>query len=322
MVTITRGSRAVGLRHWYQNIIRAVLGESVLARRESLAFYSMAAPWIIGFLAFTLGPMVFSLVMSFHDWPLLEPPKYVGFSNYLRFPNDEVWLEALRATVLYTIGAVPLGLVSAFFLALLLNQKIPGMPFFRTIFYLPSLVPATANAILWLYILNPQLGIINMALGYIGIQGPPWLGSSKWAIPGLIIMSLWSIGGGMVIYLAGLQGIPEYLYEAAKIDGANQFRQFIHITIPMVTPVIFFNLIMGIIGTFQVFNQAYIMTQGGPGRATYFYVYYLYRNSFDYYRMGYGAAMAWFLFAVILILTLLNFWFSKKWVFYEGEEAR
>jgi len=169
-------------------------------------------------------------------------------------------------------------------------------------------------------VLNAQIGIINTVLRYFGIQGPPWLGSSKWALPGLIIMSLWGVGGGMIIFLAGLQGIPEYLYEAAKIDGANQFRQFIHVTIPMMTPVIFFNLIMGIIGTFQTFTQAYVMTEGGPGRATYFYVYYLYRNSFDYYRMGYGAAMAWFLFAVILVLTLFNFWFSKKWVFYEAGE--
>ncbi|MCD6519601.1 MAG: sugar ABC transporter permease, partial [Anaerolineae bacterium] len=213
------------------------------------------------------------------------------------------------------------GMLVAFFLALLLNQKIPGMPFFRTIFYLPSLVPATANAILWLFVLQPQIGILNTLLRLIGIQGPPWLGSSKWALPALIIMSLWGTGSGMVIYLAGLQGIPEYLYEAAKIDGANELQQFFHVTIPMMTPVIFFNLIMGIIGTFQTFNQAYIMTQGGPGRATYFYVYYLYRNSFDYYRMGYGAAMAWFLFAVILFLTLLNFRLSKMWVFYEAEES-
>jgi multiple sugar transport system permease protein len=264
--------------------------------------------------------MIFSFYMSFFNWPLREPPTFLGIDNYVRFFDDPVWVKALQVTATYTLGAVPLGLVFAFLLALLLNQKIPGLPFFRTVFYLPSLVPATANAILWLFVLNAQIGIINTALRYLGIQGPSWLGSSRWAIPGLIIMSLWGVGGGMVIYLAGLQGIPEYLYEAAKIDGANQFRQFVHVTIPMMTPVIFFNLIMGIIGTFQTFNQAYIMTQGGPGRATYFYVYYLYRNSFDYYRMGYGAAMAWFLFALILVLTLLNFWFSKKWVFYEAGE--
>jgi multiple sugar transport system permease protein len=303
-----------------RGLATGVLGETALARRESAAFYAMISPWLVGFLIFTIGPMIFSLYMSFFDWPLRDPPTFLGLGNYIRFFDDPVWVKSLQVTASYTLGAVPLGLVFAFFLALLLNQKIPAMPFFRTVFYLPSLVPATANAILWLFVLNAQIGIINTALRYIGIQGPPWLGSSTWALRGLVIMSLWSVGGGMVIYLAGLQGIPEYLYEAAKIDGANQFRQFVHVTIPMVTPVIFFNLIMGIIGTFQTFNQAYIMTQGGPGRATYFYVYYLYRNSFDYYRMGYGSAMAWFLFALILALTLLNFWFSKKWVFYESGE--
>lgn len=298
-----------------------ILGETPLARRESLAFYSMIAPWAIGFLVFTLGPMLFSLYMGFHKWPLREPPTFVGIDNYVRFFRDPVWIKALQVTATYTLAAVPLGLVFAFFLAILLNQKIPGMPIFRTVFYLPSLVPATANAILWLFVLNPQIGIINTILRYIGIQGPPWLGSSKWAVPGLVIMSLWGVGGSMVIYLAGLQGIPEYLYEAAKIDGANQVRQFLNITIPMMTPVIFFNLVMGIIRNLQIFTQAYVMTQGGPGRATYFYVYYLYRNSFDYYRMGYGAAMAWFLFALILVLTLINFTLSNRWVFYESEEA-
>ena len=302
------------------SLFSRLFGESPLARRESLAFYFMIAPWVIGFLIFTFGPMFFSFYMSFFDWTLRDPPNFVGVDNYVRFGSDKVWLKSFQVTASYTLGAVPLGLVSAFMLALLLNQKIPGMTYFRTVFYLPSLVPATANAVLWLFVLNPQIGIINTVLKYVGIQGPPWLGSSKWAIPGLVIMSLWGIGGGMVIYLAGLQGIPEYLYEAAKIDGANQFQQFFSVTIPMMTSVIFFNLVMGVIGTFQIFTQAYIMTQGGPGRATYFYVYYLYRNSFDYYRMGYGAAMAWFLFGLILVLTLLNFWLSNKWVFYEGAE--
>jgi len=304
-----------------KGLFSRVLGETSLARRESLVFYSMISPWIIGFLIFTLGPMIFSFYMSFFKWPLREPPTFVGGGNYANFATDPVWIKALQVTTTYAVGSVPLGLVAAFMVAVLLNQKIPGMPFLRTIFYLPSLVPSTANAILWLFVLNPQIGIINTVLKYVGIQGPPWLASSKWAIPGLIIMSLWGIGGGMVIFLAGLQGIPEFLYEAAKIDGANQIQQFFFVTLPMMTPVLFFNLVMGVIGTFQIFTQAYIMTQGGPGRATYFYVYYLYRNSFDYYRMGYGAAMAWFLFALILVLTLLNFWLGGKWVFYEGAEG-
>ncbi len=298
-----------------------ILGRGRMARRESTMFYLLISPWIIGFLLFTVGPMLFSFYMSFHEWPLREPPTWTGLGNYLKFPTDFVWVKALQVTVTYVLGAVPTGMVIAFALAVLLNQQIPAKSTFRTIFYLPSLVPATANSIIWLFVLNPQIGIINTLLRYVGIQGPPWLGSSKWALPALIIMSLWGVGGAMVIYLAGLQGIPEHLYEAAKIDGAGMLRQFIHVTLPLMTPVIFFNLIMGVIGTFQVFNQAYIMTRGGPARATYFYVYYLYRNSFDYYRMGYGSAMAWFLFAVILVLTLLNFGLSKRWVFYLGEEA-
>ena len=321
-MTTTTSAVPAAARPKKPTLIMRILGETHLARQESLAFYAMISPWILGFLVFTFGPMIYSFYMSFFDWPLREPPTFVGINNYVRFFSDEVWLKSLQVTVYYTLGAVPLGLIFAFLLSLLLNQKIPGMPVFRTIFYLPNLVPATANAVLWLFVLNAQVGIINTSLRYVGIQGPAWLGASKWAIPALILMSLWGVGGSMVIYLAGLQGIPEYLYEAAKIDGANQFKQFLHITIPMVTPVIFFNLVMGIIGSFQVFNQAYIMTQGGPGRATYFYVYYLYRNAFDYYRMGYGAAMAWFLFAVILVLTLLNFGLSNKWVFYEAEEGR
>jgi multiple sugar transport system permease protein len=314
-------AKRVGIRRSGLGLGARLFGGTRLARNESLAFYGMISPWIIGFLVFTLVPMLFSFYMSLFDWPLREPPTFIGIQNYIRFFSDDVWIKALQVTATYTLGAVPLGLIAGFLLALLLNQKIPAMPFFRTVFYLPSLVPATANAILWLFVLNAQIGIINTTLRSIGIQGPSWLGSSQWAIPGLIIMSVWGVGGGMIIYLAGLQGIPEYLYEAAKIDGANQFQQFFNITIPMVTPVIFFNLVMGIIGTFQIFNQAYIMTQGGPGRATYFYVYYLYRNSFDYYRMGYGSAMAWFLFGLILVLTLLNFWLSSKWVFYESGEA-
>jgi multiple sugar transport system permease protein len=298
-----------------------VLGEGILVRRESKSFYLMILPWVIGFLLFTLGPMLFSFYMSFNEWPLREPPEWIGLGNFIYFFEDPVWGQALEVTVKYVLGSVPLGLVAAFLLAILLNQDIPGMPTFRTIFYLPKLVPATANSIIWLFVLNPQIGVINVLLRYVGIEGPAWLGSSKWALPGLIIMSLWGIGGTMVVFLAGLQGIPDYLYEAAKVDGAGTLRQFVHITIPMMTPVIFFNLIMALIGSFQVFTQAYIMTQGGPARATYFYVYYLYRNSFDYYRMGYGCAMAWFLFVVILLLTLINFWFSKKWVFYEGGEA-
>lgn len=265
--------------------------------------------------------MLASLYFSFTRWTLVEPPAFIGLDNYGRFVEDKLWLKSLVITCKYTIGSVPIGMTLAFLLAMLLNQKIPGTRLFRTVFYLPTLVPATANSILWLFMFNAKIGVVNGLLRLVGVEGPPWLGSTRWALPALVIMSFWTIGGGMVIFLAGLQGIPEHMYEAAKIDGANQLQEFAHVTIPMMTPVIFFDLIMSVIGTFQTFNTAYVMTQGGPAQATYFYVLYLYMTSFHHWTMGYGCAMAWFLFIIVMLLTLVNFRLSKMWVYYEAGET-
>lgn len=294
-----------------------------LTRREARWAYTLIGPWILGFVAFTLGPMVASLVFSFTDYTVAKPLHFVGLKNFfvLFFEDYRFWL-ALRVTLTYAIFAIPIGLVLGLMLALLLNAKIPGVSVWRTVYYTPSVVSGVAVAILWAYLFNPQYGVINWLLGMIGIKGPGWLGSVDWALPALIIMSFWGVGGGMIIYLAGLQGIPTALYEAAEVDGANKIQSFFNITLPLITPVLFYNLVTGIIGTFQIFTSVFVMTAGGPNDATLFYNLYLYNNAFRYQRMGYASAMAWVLFLIVLVLTLLVFRSSSAWVYYEGELKR
>lgn len=287
--------------------------------KEARMFYLFISPWLIGFLIFTLVPMVTSAVLSFMNWDYISSPQFIGFQNYVKLFHDKLFYKSLKVTAIYSIFAVPLQLVAAFFLAMLLNAKIKGMSVFRTIFYLPSLVSGAAAAVLWLWMFNPEFGVINTILGYFGIKGPGWVFDKHWALPALIIMSLWGVGGSMLIYLTGLQGIPTELYEAAEIDGATARVKLFRITIPMMTPVIFYNLIMGIIGSFQSFTQSYVMTNGGPQYSTYFYVYYLYENAFRNFNIGYASAQAWILFFIILILTALIFRSSAGWVYYESE---
>jgi multiple sugar transport system permease protein len=287
--------------------------------REERAFYLMILPWILGFLGFTLIPMGASALLSFMEWDYIAEPVFKGLKNYLTLFKDEYFYTSLRVTVVYSIFSVPLSLVTAFILALLLNAKIQGLSVFRTLFYLPSLVSGPAASILWLWMFNPEFGVINTVLGYVGIRGPEWIFSKNWALPSLVIMSLWGVGGGMLIYLAGLQGIPTELYEAARIDGASKRKILFKITLPMMSSVIFYNLIIGIIGTFQTFTQAYVMTSGGPSYATYFYVFYLYNNAFKNFKIGYASAQAWILFFIIMLLTLLVFRSSSMWVYYESE---
>lgn len=291
---------------------------SVAEKAEEKSFYLMILPWIIGFLAFTLVPMVTSAVLSFMNYDYISEAKFIGLANYSSLFHDPLFYQSLIVTVLYSVVSVPLSLIVAFLLALLLNTKVKGLPVFRTIFYLPSLVTGAAASVLWLWMFNPQFGVINTVLGYFGIKGPGWVFDKDWAMPALIIMSLWSVGGGMLIYLSGLQGIPTELYEAAKIDGAGKLVSTFKITIPLMTPVIFYNLIMGIIGSFQTFTQAYVMTDGGPEYSTYFYVYYLYKNAFMNFKIGYASAQAWILFFIILLLTALVFKSSTAWVYYEN----
>ena len=293
--------------------------------REATSGYAFASPWLVGFMVFTLGPMLFSFFLSFTDWNLLkklDDIRVIGFVNYSRiFSYDPRFWTSLKNTVFYTVFAVPLGIIGALLLAMLLNQKVKGIAFFRTVFYLPSVVSGVATAVLWMWVFNPQFGIVNSFLHWLGIEGPPWLSDPGWSKPTLIIMSLWGLGGSMLIYLAGLQNIPDRLYEVADLDGANQFQKFWHVTIPSLTPTIFFNLIISIIGSFQVFTTVYIISdgRGGPQDSTLFYVLYLYKKAFHEYEMGYASALAWILFVIILFFTLLIMKSSALWVYYEGE---
>jgi multiple sugar transport system permease protein len=297
-----------------------------LRQRETLWGYIFISPWLIGFVIFTLGPMIASLILSLTRYNITTAPVFIGLGNYIKlFANDPRFWHSLGITVKFAMVAIPLNLMFGFSLALLLNQNVPGVPFWRTIYYLPSVIAGVAVAILWALIFNPRYGILNWALSLVGIDGPGWLASPNWALPALVIMSLWSVGGGMIIYLSGLQSIPTALYEAAQIDGANARQRLFYITIPLMSPVIFYNLVIGIIATFQYFTEVYVITAtadtglGGPLESTLFYNVYLYSNAFRYLNMGYASALAWVLFVIVLVLTLLVFRSSALWVYYEGE---
>lgn len=304
-----------------QQSVRQPVTLGKMAKREEREFFLFITPWFLGFLLFSLAPIVASFIIAMTEWSMLRAPKWVGFDNYIQiFGKDPLFRKTLINSLIYTGLSVPLGICLALLIAILLNQKVKGMTLFRTIFYIPSLVTGVSVAVLWSWLLNPQYGLINhFLLTFFNIQGPEWLYNTKTAMPAMVIMSLWGIGGSMVIYLAGLQGIPEHLYEAAEIDGAGLLTKFRHITIPMMTPTIFFNLIMGVIGSMQTFTQFFIMTNGGPANATLVYVLYLYRQAFEFFHMGYAAALAWILFLIILAVTLLQFWGARHWVYYEGE---
>ena len=296
---------------------------------KGLAFLS---PWLVGFCLFTALPAALSLYYSLCDYKLLKSPVFIGPTNYRLLISDAVFWKSLVNTLYYALLAIPSGIAVALGLALLLNSKIRGRTVYRTIIFLPSLVPLVASSMLWLWLLNGRLGLINALLAKIGIQGPAWLsdvmftvgkGSNQttyyWAMPALAFMSLWGVGHTVTIFLAGLTDVPQELHEAAEIDGANIWGRVWHVTLPFLSPVIFFNLIMAIIGTLQVFAVPYIMTQGGPARSTYLYTMYLYDNAFKFLRMGYASAMAWIQLLVILSLTGLAFWSSRRWVHYQGK---
>jgi multiple sugar transport system permease protein len=317
---------------------------------ENLQGYLFASPWFIGFFVFLVFPMVFSVVLSLYQWNGITAfnernATFVGLGNFERLMDDELFWKSLWNTAYYAFISVPLNIVTSLFLATLLNAKLRGISLFRTIFYLPNVLAGVATILMWSWLFNPDFGGFNLVLEKVGIVAagqwiidlvpglagflethdiswpPRWFSSEFWAKPGLIIMSLWAVGGSMLIYLAGLQGVPAHLYEVAELDGAGRLRKFWNVTLPMLTPTIFFNLVMSIIGSFQVFNQAFLMTngQGGPNNATLMYVLYLYRKAFQHFEMGYASAMAWVLFAIIMALTLLVLKSSSLWVYYEGE---
>jgi len=294
---------------------------SRLQRREAIAFYLFASPWLIGLVVLEIGPIIASAALSLTEYPVIVAPKWVGLANYqhMFFDDDLVW-QALKVTTLYCLGAIPLGVITGFLLALLLNLPLRGVAGFRTIYYLPSVISGVPVALLFIWILNPEFGVVNNALRAIGVHDPPqWLFSEDWVIPAFILLSLWGVGGAMIIYLAGLQSIPSHLYEAAEIDGAGAFAKFRHVTIPMVSPVILFNVVISVIAAFQTFTPAFVMTQGGPANASLFFVLYLYNNAFRWFKMGYASALAWLLFFIILVFTLLIIRWSAAWVYYEGK---
>jgi len=280
-----------------------------------LAFLS---PWLIGLVMFTLLPIALSLYYSFCDYSMLQKPVFRGLENYQMLAQDPVFWKSLRVTAYYALLALPLGLVVSLSLAILLNADVPGQAIFRTIIFLPSLVPAIASAMLWLWLFNAKLGLINLVLRHVGISDPPaWLNDVHWALPALVLMSFWGVGNTVVIFLASLQNVPREQYEAAEIDGAGLFGQTVHVTLPAISPVIFFNLIMALIGTLQVFALPYIMTPGGqPERSTYFFTMFLYDNAFLFLKMGTACAMAWIQLILILLLTAMAFWSSRRWVHY------
>jgi multiple sugar transport system permease protein len=289
------------------------------SKKEALYFWLFISPWLIGFVGFLLGPMIASVYISLTEWDSFTPPEWVGLENYKEaLTEDPVFWKALWNTFYYAAISVPLGLVIGTWLANLLNKRVQGRKLFRTFIYLPTLVPLVATAMVFKMVLAPS-GPLNDLLGWFGISGPDWLLDETWVKPALIVLSAWGAGGATVLLLSAMNGIPRELYEAAEIDGAGSFRQFWSVTFPQITPVIFFNLIMGLIGSFQIFSQVYILTAGGPDNASQMMVPLLFEEAFGFYHFGYASAVAWLLFVVIMLFTAVAFRTSRKWVFYETE---
>lgn len=288
--------------------------------RTDLLGYLFISPWIIGFLAFTLLPFVASLLLSFTNWDIVGKWSWIGTANYEKMLSgvDDRFVVALGNTVYYAVFNVPGTQIIALSLALLLNKKTTGIALYRTLFYIPAIATGVGTSYLWAQIFSAHGGIINTALGLVGIEGPNWLYSLTWSMPALIIVGLWNVGTSMLIYLAALHGVPQSLYDAAAVDGATIIQRFSNVTLPMVTPAMFFNVVLGFIGAFQVFTSAYIITNGGPANATLFYSLYLYRVAFQNLRMGYAAALAWILFLIILAITAVQLVSARLWVYYEG----
>lgn len=296
----------------------------LMAQKEERAAYLFLLPWLLGLVLLLGIPVLASIILSLTQWNLMTPPKWIGLENYRDMFSDKDFYHSMGVTLRYLVISVPTYLVAAMGLALLLNQKLKGMYFFRTVMFMPSVIAGTAVAVMWSMMLNPELGVVNQVLRSIGIANPPrWLASSDWAIPAVILMGLWGIGGGTIIYLAGLQNIPPHLYEAAEIDGANSIQKFFNITLPLLTPTIFFQLITGLVGAFQVFDVAYILNGRGARRgALLFYLLNLYDEGFRGSRYGYASALAWVLVILASISILITFRLSERFVYYEGETGR
>ncbi len=289
--------------------------------RKTLMGYFFISPFILGFLFWFVIPTATAVWMAFQDWNMMTPPKFVALQNFYNLFEDELFWQALKVTLIYTVFAVPLTMVMAFSIALLMNTKVRGINFFRTLYYLPVVVPAVAGSILWAWILNTEFGFLNILLRAVGLPKVRWLVDPNLALFSLIIVSLWGLGATMVIYLAGLQGVPDVYYEAAEIDGAGPWQKLRHVTVPLMSPVIFFTLIMGIIGAFQVFTAGYLITGGGPDNATLFYVLHIYRTGFKNFHMGEAAALSWVLFVIIVVLVAVIFKYIGGSVHYGGKQS-
>lgn len=291
---------------------------SKLLRTEHRAGYLFALPWFIGIVLFVIGPIIASLVLSFSRYEVILPAKFVGLANYKKILfDDQVAHIALWNTLYMVIFGVPLRIIMALGLALILNMKAKGLSAYRTIYYMPAIVPIVASSLLWMWMFDPINGILNWVLASVGIRGPAWLASRVWSKPSIILMGLWASGANMIILLAGLKNVPAVFYEAAEIDGASFLSKFTRITLPLLTPTIFFLAIVEVIAMTQIFAQAYIMTNGGPADSTLFYIFYLYNNAFSYFRMGYASALSWILFVIIFVITLVQLRMARHWVHYE-----
>jgi multiple sugar transport system permease protein len=289
-------------------------------KKNSIVPLLFISPWIIGFLVFTLGPLVMSLIMSFFNWPVIGKPEFIGLGNYAQmFTKDPQFGRSIWITVKFALLFVPLNIIVSLILAVLISQPVKGAGTFRTIFYLPSVVSGVAVSIIWGWILNSEYGLLNYLLSLLGVEGPRWLSSPNWALIAMVIASVWGLGTLMLIFYTGLKNIPMELYEAASIDGASPLRRFFKITLPMLSPTILFNVITSTIGALQQLTLALLLTNGGPSKSTYFYGMFVYNNAFKHFKLGYASANAWFMFIIILALTALIFKSSSMWVFYENE---
>lgn len=309
--------------HPNQHVISPKVKHGFRIKKESIYGYGMAAPAILGLIIFTLGPLLASLFLSFTDYSITNDFQIIGLENFRRLfsGEDNFFYKSLFVTFYYVVLAVPVSLLAAFIMALLLKNNVKGKAFFRAAFYLPSIVPIVATSTIFMWLLNPDIGLFNQVLQLLHLPTSQWIYGESSVVPTMAFMNIWSVGGTMVIFLAGLESIPDHYYEAVEIDGGGIWRKLTAVTLPMMTPTIFFNLIMGIINGFQSFSQAYIMTEGGPNNASLFYVVYLYREAFTNQRMGAACAIAWVLFVIIMILSVIVFRTSKSWVYYEGEKS-
>lgn len=287
-----------------------------------MTFYLLILPWLLGFLIFIAYPTIRSLYLSFTRYEIGHTPTFIGLNNFIQLAGDPDFWQSLKVTTIYVLGSVPGSTIISIGIAMLLARNIRGVSIWRTIYFLPSVVGPIAVAVLWFFVFNPQYGLINTLLGYIGIEGPGWLTSEQWALPSMIFMSWWTVGGQVIIYLAGLKNIPKELYEVAEIDGAGAWRKFRNITIPMLSSTIFFNVVLGFIGAFQIFEGPLVLTKGGPNKATLTYMLNLYNQAFQFGSLGYASALAWILFIIIMALTAVIIRSSSLWVYYEAERER